>query len=148
MWTPIACAVRRIFPCVVKKGDRDGTFADGNVVAEAEALLAGRLADLYAAEGRSIPYRVWLNTIAHQTPAALRAVATTYPSGTFAESTIAVADALATLTPAQVSEIQQKVLIPAELAALGRFTGGSPGAIIHCVRRHVAEMRRHSGAKR
>jgi hypothetical protein len=116
----------------------EGT-AEREVLAEAQALLVGRTAEKYAAEGLTVPFWAWLNTLAHCAPEALGTVASGCPLHALMPRTTSFADECARLSPAEALELQRAVLIPAELASLGEEAASSPEVIMRRVHRHFAQ---------
>jgi hypothetical protein len=80
--------------------------AEREVLAEAQTLLAGRAAEMYAA-GRSVPFWAWLNALAHCTPESLGTVASGYPLHALMPRTTSFTGECATLSPAEALELQR-----------------------------------------
>jgi hypothetical protein len=141
MWLKIRFSLPRLRD--IRRHDRaeEGT-AEREVLAEAQALLVGRTAERYAAEGLTVPFWAWLNTLAHCAPEALGTVASGCPLHALMPRTTSFADECARLSPAEALELQRAVLIPAELASLGEEeAASSPEVIMRRVHRHFAQMR-------
>lgn len=157
MWATINSALLRILhraPADETWGEeRPGAKPDedpkdfSSVVVEAQSVLRGRSADLYASTGQPIPYWAWLNALAHREPQAYRAIATAYPWEEWTFATLMIAAQLDQVSADDARAIQAEVFVPAELHAL-EHPEDSPEAVLRCVRRHVAQRCRRSGAER
>ncbi|MDA8357375.1 MAG: hypothetical protein M0Z95_14025 [Actinomycetota bacterium] len=138
LWTAVTFAERRLRDPAVHDDRFDSSSSA--VVDAACALVTGRAAEGYVADGRTVPYWAWVNALAHRPHEAVVSLAIQRPEEPWAWATVAIAAELERLEPEEVSALRAAVFAPAELDALAR-RGGSPDAVLRSVRRHAAAAR-------
>jgi hypothetical protein len=115
---------------------------DATVVAEADAILEGRVVDRLWAAGAPIPAWAWLNARSHRPIGEigdLIGVACDQPGDRWADTVVDIAVGLSGTGPAQAARIQADLFVAAELELLaGRGFPDGPGQIARAVRRRLA----------
>jgi hypothetical protein len=112
------------------------------VVAEARAVIEGRVVDKLWAQGRPIPRWAWLNALAHR-PAGevgdLIGVACDQPGDGWADALVDIALDLSQTSETEAAKIQAELFVPAELTALAEKTPpDDPSQLVRAVRRRLA----------
>lgn len=104
------------------------------VIDEACALLAGRAAEAFLAEGKPVPNWAWLNSLAHQSPDAVLALGLHCSGDIWADAAMAVARALGSAAPLAIEQVRSEILVPAQLDALSGAPR-PPDSVVREVRR-------------
>ncbi|MFI5040255.1 MAG: hypothetical protein ACHQNA_00145 [Acidimicrobiales bacterium] len=122
------------------------------VVAEAQALLAGRAADRHSAAADPVPGWAWVNCLAHAGMEDLNGLVDgariAQPSGWAGAMSFLAHELIATgRTSEGVAELQRAALIPLELDLLspGTPTPSTPGRLVAVVQARLDDHQRLHG---
>jgi hypothetical protein len=112
-----------------------------DIVAEAVALVEGRVLDRMWSDGQPIPAWVWMNALAHRPTGEvgdLIGVAYDQPGDPWADAVVDIALYLTEIIDAEAARIQAELFAPAELEVLsGRSPPDCPGRLVRAVRRRL-----------
>lgn len=129
---------------------RAGTAHAGELAADCEAYLQGRLAEHVDARGERVPVWAWTNLLAHGRPSDLRRASAGHrvgPPGTrkwrAARGYLAVEVLEAAERQGSLSDLQASVLVPLELSLAGRseVVHWNCSRWVHAVRSALAQQR-------
>lgn len=137
----------------MRRRSRDDHDPDAEeVVAEAQALLAGRLAACYDAKHDPVPGWAWVNCLAHASIEDLNELAEGTrifpPSGWAGASSFLAHELITGRTPEGVAGFQRAALIPLELDLLASHNSSpaSPSQLVRLVQaldEHQRQQRSH-----